>query len=199
MSTLLSASYFFPPFPLALSTPLFLSSFASFITSRVLLQIIVDHVVLRCVTGPQAGNHLYWTVNVAGAISEVPYTSTRPPNVTSAVVLFTGDGLGTDVNGNETGAVPLQNASALFSNSSFHGAARSADGVSLSTSGGGVVVLTGTYVRVVHAASRVIPPAPPSLLSLRLSVLLFTSTVLACPPLPLLRLSCDFSESSLAP
>jgi hypothetical protein len=97
----------------------------------------VDHFVLKCVTGPQAGHHLYWTVNVAGQISEVPYTSTRDPNITSVTVLEMGEWLRTAPNGTAYGAAPIRFIGRRVASNASLG---------LSTSGGGIVLLRGTCV-----------------------------------------------------
>ena len=107
-------------------------------------KVIVDHVTLRCLTGPQAGNHLYWTVNVAGTLSEIPYTSTRLPNVTSVRVLYTGEGYTVSGAGVVTGAAPLRLAKAAHLANSTAYPSRSVDGLRMSTTGGGVVLLSGT-------------------------------------------------------
>lgn len=95
----------------------------------------VDHFVLRCFTGPQAGSRQYWTVNVAGQISEVPYTSTQDPNITSVTVLEMGEWIRTAPNGTVYGAAPIR----FIGNRAATNAS-----LGLSTTGGGIVLLRGT-------------------------------------------------------
>lgn len=119
------------------------------ITFSATCKLIVDHTTLRCATGPQAGNHLYWTVNVAGTLSQVPFTSTASPNITSVTVLYTGQGLGVDTNGTVTGAAPLLTAKALAAAGSTAYPSLSTDGTTVATSGGGIVLLRGRCVYII--------------------------------------------------
>ena len=102
--------------------------------------ILVDHYVLECVTGAQAGGGLYWTVNVAGQISQIPFTATRYPNITSVSVLQLGEWLRTFPNGTVYGAVPIR---------SIRNRAAANVSLGLSTSGGGIILLRGTYVGLI--------------------------------------------------
>lgn len=99
--------------------------------------IIVDHLTLQCVTGVQVGNHLYWTINVADQISAVPFTSTRVPNITSVTIVEIGEWVRYFPNGTAYGAVPIWNTGLVPAPNATSG---------LSTTGGGVVVINGTYV-----------------------------------------------------
>ena len=100
-------------------------------------QLVIDHFLMLCTTGPQAGSRQYWTINVAGQISETVFTSTRLPNVTSVSILQIGEGLRVDGNGVITGAIPIRSIGrAVAANVSL----------GLSTTGGGIVLLRGTYV-----------------------------------------------------
>lgn len=93
----------------------------------------------------QAGGPLYWSVNVAGTISQTPYTATLPPNVTRVFVLYPGDGIRYDASGQPMGAVPLAIAKQWYNNASAVYPQRSVDGLTVSTTGGGIVVLQGRY------------------------------------------------------
>lgn len=123
--------------------------------------VLEDHYVLSCLTGPQAGNHLYWTINVANQISQVPHTSTALPVVESVVILEVGLGTHVNASGATVGAVDIRGAGTTPAANTTLG---------LSTTGGGIVLLRGLYVSarvccscVLARASCItcVPPLPP--------------------------------------
>ena len=99
--------------------------------------LVESHHVLRCVTGPQAGGDLRWTINVAGQVSIIPYTTTHVPSVTWVEVLRQGRGLGVRASGEIIGDVSVRDAGHFVEPGA---------GLGLATSGGGIVILHGRYV-----------------------------------------------------
>jgi hypothetical protein len=133
--------------------------------------LVEDHHVLRCITGGNAGEDHRWTINVGNQISEIPYTSTRVPNVTSVSVLHTGYGLRADPGGAVVGAMSPRAPRFIINANVSQG---------LVTMGGGLVLLRGTYVALAP------PPLPAPLIPATLARCVpaaFMCLRLCCPRL----------------
>ncbi len=103
--------------------------------------LIVDHTVLQCFTGPNAGSDHRWTLSVGNQVSEIPYTSTQIPTILSVSILHTGYGLVPGPGGSLLGAATPRVATGRY----YHPDANISTG--LVTMGGGVVLLQGRCVR----------------------------------------------------
>jgi hypothetical protein len=102
--------------------------------------LIVDHTVLRCLTGPNAGEDHRWTISVGNQVSEIPYTATQVPTIASVTVLHTGFGLVPGPGGVLLGAATPRVATGPH----YHPSPNVSLG--LVTMGGGVVLLSGRCV-----------------------------------------------------
>ncbi len=111
--------------------------------------LVVAHNVLRCFTGPQAGGDLRWTINVAGQVSIIPFTTTHIPVVQWVQVLQPGTGLSVLPSGEVVGASRVRAAGRVPGVDAALG---------VSTSGGGIVILHGMYVPVGPPPPHPSPP-----------------------------------------